>query len=109
MKEPSPACSLTHRLRDALASGELDAHGYFQQLLRLVYRLIFLLTVEERGQLHPSGADPQAVQLYAEGYGLRRLRDSFSAGGRVAVRDVRRDRVVKENYILCNDRDLPPQ
>jgi hypothetical protein len=63
------------RLRDVLASGELDAHGYFQQLLRLVYRLIFLLTVEERGQLHPSGADPQAVQLYAEGYGLRRLRE----------------------------------
>ncbi|MBK9968587.1 MAG: hypothetical protein IPP07_28465 [Holophagales bacterium] len=29
---------------------------YFQQLLRLVYRLIFLLTVEERGLLHPDGA-----------------------------------------------------
>lgn len=63
------------RLRDVLASGELDAHSYFQQLLRLVYRLIFLLTVEERGQLHPSGADPLAVQLYTEGYGLRRLRE----------------------------------
>lgn len=62
-------------LRQALASGQLSAQGYFQQLLRLVYRLIFLLTVEERGLLHPHEADPHAVQLYADGYGLRRLRE----------------------------------
>lgn len=62
-------------LRDALASGTLDRNAYFQQLLRLVYRLIFLLTIEERGLLHPADASPDAVKLYADGYSLRRLRE----------------------------------
>lgn len=62
-------------LRDALASGGLDRNVYFQQLLRLVYRLIFLLTIEERGLLHPVGANADAVKLYADGYSLRRLRE----------------------------------
>lgn len=62
-------------LRDALASGTLDRNAYFQQLLRLVYRLIFLLTIEERGLLHPADADADAITLYADGYSLRRLRE----------------------------------
>src|SRR5262249_3341603 len=48
---------------------------YFNQLLRLVYRLIFLLTVEERELLHPDGAQGEARTLYAEAYSLRRLRE----------------------------------
>jgi len=62
-------------LRDALASGGLDRSAYFQQLLRLVYRLIFLLTIEERGLLHAADANGDAVKLYADGYSLRRLRE----------------------------------
>ncbi len=62
-------------LREALSSGTLTAQDYFKELLRLVYRQIFLLTIEEREILHPRGADSQAVSLYAQGYGLRRLRD----------------------------------
>jgi hypothetical protein len=62
-------------LRQRLANGALTPIGYYQQLLRLVYRLIFLLTIEERGLLHPHDADPQAVRLYEEGYSLRRLRE----------------------------------
>jgi hypothetical protein len=62
-------------LRAALADGSLATKDYFNQLLRLVYRLIFLLTVEERGLLHPDGADDKAKTLYAEGYGMRRLRE----------------------------------
>jgi hypothetical protein len=62
-------------LRQALSTGALDASGYFSELLRLVYRQIFLLTIEERDVLHPLNADSNAVGLYAEGYGLRRLRD----------------------------------
>lgn len=62
-------------LRERLASGALTPIGYYQQLLRLVYRLIFLLTIEERGLLHPLDADPKAVHLYEEGYSLRRLRE----------------------------------
>lgn len=62
-------------LREALGTGELDAAGYFKQLLRLVYRQIFLLTIEEREVLHPLDADSNSAALYAQGYGLRRLRD----------------------------------
>ncbi|WP_354674304.1 Eco57I restriction-modification methylase domain-containing protein [Cupriavidus alkaliphilus] len=62
-------------LRQRLASGELTSMAYFQQLLRLVYRLIFLLTIEERSLLHPQEAESEAIRLYAEGYSLRRLRE----------------------------------
>ncbi|MDP2316549.1 MAG: N-6 DNA methylase [Pseudomonadota bacterium] len=62
-------------LRIALQEGRLSANAYFQQLLRLVYRLIFLLTVEERELLHAEDATKPAMKLYAEGYGLRRLRE----------------------------------
>ena len=63
------------KLRAALHSGGLTKDGYFGQLLRLVYRLVFLLTVEERDLLHPKNASESARRLYADGYGLRRLRD----------------------------------
>ena len=68
------------RLRSALHAGELTKEGYFGQLLRLVYRLVFLLTVEERNLLHPRDASDPSRQLYAEGYGLRRLRDRAVRG-----------------------------
>lgn len=66
-------------LRDALLSGELSKNDYFQELLRLVYRFIFLFNVEERGILHPedtSKAGVQARQAYALGYALARLRNT---------------------------------
>jgi hypothetical protein len=62
-------------LRAALQSGDLSTKDYFNQLLRLVYRLIFLLTAEERGVLHPDGTGELVKQLYAAGYSLRRLRE----------------------------------
>ncbi len=63
------------RLRTALHAGDLTKGGFFEQLLRLVYRLVFLLTVEERDLLHPENASESARRLYADGYGFRRLRD----------------------------------
>lgn len=62
-------------IRAALQGGSLTKQQYFQQLLRLVYRLIFLLTVEERGLLHPRDSSESARKLYAEGYSIRRLRE----------------------------------
>ena len=62
-------------LRATLQSGALSTKDYFNELLRLVYRLIFLLTVEERALLHPDGVDEKAKSLYAEGYSLRCLRE----------------------------------
>ncbi|WP_165645939.1 Eco57I restriction-modification methylase domain-containing protein [Bordetella bronchiseptica] len=71
-----------HALRAALHEGTLSKDAYFQQLLRLIYRLIFVFTVEERGVLHPQPQEPYdsaealaARRAYAEGYGLARLRE----------------------------------
>ncbi|WP_223755553.1 N-6 DNA methylase [Myxococcus sp. RHSTA-1-4] len=70
---------LAHRdnqaLRQALDKGKVTERDYFQQLLRLVYRLIFLLTVEERGLLHPEGTPDAAKALYAGGYSLQGMRE----------------------------------
>ncbi|MCU0690474.1 MAG: N-6 DNA methylase, partial [Polyangiaceae bacterium] len=61
-------------LRAKLEDGGLSVREFFNQLLRTVYRLISLLTVEERGLLHEADAPQAARQLYSEGYGMRRLR-----------------------------------
>ncbi|MBB4836322.1 Eco57I restriction-modification methylase domain-containing protein [Acinetobacter schindleri] len=66
-------------LRQQLDDGELTKDAYFQQLLRLIYRLIFLFTVEERGVLHPADDNKQAQlarRAYAQGYALGRLREA---------------------------------
>ncbi len=63
-------------LREALSSGQLSPNAYFQQLLRLVYRLLFLLTAEDRNILHdPATATAEARRLYAQGYSLSLLRE----------------------------------
>lgn len=65
-------------LRASLNDGSLSKDAYFQQLLRLIYRLIFVFTVEERGVLHPLDDSAEALAArkdYAEGYALSRLRE----------------------------------
>ncbi len=62
-------------LRESLQNGSLTIQAYFQELLRLVYRLIFLLTVEERNLLHPKETTKEIKSLYHEGYGVSKLRD----------------------------------
>ncbi|RVJ45857.1 restriction endonuclease [Sinorhizobium medicae] len=57
-----------------LQTGELNLTEWFNELLRLVYRLIFLMVAEDRNLLHPENAKPEARKLYAEGYSLAALR-----------------------------------
>lgn len=85
---------LTHpdnlALRQRLHDGTLTKEDYFQQLLRLIYRSLFLFCAEERDLLHtPAPASDPSVpsfpsllsshtaarKAYAEGYSLRRLRN----------------------------------
>ncbi len=61
-------------LRARLVGGQLPLQDYFSQLLRLVYRLIFLAVAEERGLLHAPDAPAAARRLYAEGYSFGALR-----------------------------------
>ncbi|MCB9495962.1 MAG: N-6 DNA methylase [Fibrobacteria bacterium] len=62
-------------LRQALDTGAISTLDYYQELLRLVYRLLFLFAVEERDLLHPEAASDTTRRLYAEGYAQRRLRE----------------------------------
>jgi hypothetical protein len=62
-------------VRQALTDGALSGHAYFEQLLRVIYRLIFIFAAEDRGLLHPAGTSDQARRVYAEGYSLARLRE----------------------------------
>jgi len=63
------------KLRDALRTGTLKLEDYHQQILRLVYRMLFLFAVEDRKLLHPKSAKIEQIELYAEGYSLTRLRE----------------------------------
>src|SRR5262249_40599033 len=73
-------------LRDALRTGALPLIDFHGQLLRVVYRLIFLFVAEDRtldGQplLHPrddSAASKTARERYAFHYSTRRLREQAS-------------------------------
>jgi hypothetical protein len=62
-------------LRTRLHSGALKVEDYYRQLLRLVYRLIFLLAAEQRDLLFATGADPRQKRIYADYYAIDRLRD----------------------------------
>jgi Eco57I restriction-modification methylase len=61
-------------LATKLKSGEVNLTEWFNELLRLVYRLIFLMVAEDRNLLHPANAKNDARALYAEGYSLAALR-----------------------------------
>ncbi len=63
--------NLVRRLED----GELSTVDFFRQLLRLVYRLLFLCAAEDRTLLFPPGVPFAIQQVYREGYSLSRLRD----------------------------------
>ena len=69
---------LTHpeneTLRRSAASGELKPEVYYQHLLRLIYRLLFLLVIEERNLVHPPAASTDQRKLYERYYSLQRLR-----------------------------------
>jgi hypothetical protein len=63
-------------LRQKVQSGELALlPEFFGQLLRLVYRLIFLLAAEDRNLLHPPDTPAAPRKLYSEGYSVGSLRD----------------------------------
>ena len=61
-------------LQSQLKSGEVPLTDWFNELLRLVYRLIFLMVAEDRNLLHAPNAKKDARKLYTDGYSLAHLR-----------------------------------
>ncbi|MEM1183770.1 MAG: hypothetical protein AAGI53_02100 [Planctomycetota bacterium] len=62
------------QLRAMLESGELTAQRYSSQLLRIVYRLLFLFAAEDRKLLRAPDTDHTSIDRY-EFVSVRRLRD----------------------------------
>jgi hypothetical protein len=64
-------------LRGQLANGELSGAELHRQLLRLVYRFLFLFTAEDRDLLFPRSIsqDDARRRIYREGYSVGRLRE----------------------------------
>lgn len=63
-------------LRQKIGEGSLSTDAYFQQVLRLVYRFLFLLTSEDRQiALLPGDDHKIARKLYEQGYSISQLRD----------------------------------
>ena len=61
-------------LRRAICAGEVPSQEYYKWLLRIVYRLLFLMVVEERDLLFPSSFPAEKRSVYQEFYSLFRLR-----------------------------------
>lgn len=73
LQEPSNS-----KLRELLANGTLSAKEYTHELLRVMYRLLFVFCLEERDLLHvqeDTDANRLARERYKNGYSLHRYRE----------------------------------
>ncbi|MBW2146286.1 MAG: N-6 DNA methylase [Deltaproteobacteria bacterium] len=62
-------------LRRKIQDGRLDAPAYYSQLLRLIYRLLFLMVSEERRLVGPDPRDDRLYSIYHRWYSISRLRE----------------------------------
>jgi len=68
------ACPGNTALREKLRSGALSTQDYYRQVLRQVYRLLFLFVAEDRELLSDPNSSPGARKLYLDHYSTQRLR-----------------------------------
>lgn len=65
-------------LREQLQNGRMNSLDFYQAQLRLVYRLLFIMTIEERRLVYPEILDETQQKLgniYYNHYSLQRLRN----------------------------------
>lgn len=65
---------------EKLDRDDLSLDDYLEQLIRLVYRLIFIVVTEERGFIHPPSTKTSTRELYKNNYGFSQLRDRALKG-----------------------------
>ncbi|MBD3376717.1 N-6 DNA methylase [candidate division KSB1 bacterium] len=73
-------------LRQVVTDQSFTARDFYSCLLRLMYRMLFLMVIEERHLVFKSGTDERLIRIYDQGYSLFRLRrlaeKRFLADGR---------------------------
>lgn len=61
-------------LQELVENEKLTAQELHHALLRLVYRLLFLMVIEERNLVHPAEVPLQKRRIYFDHYSIQRLR-----------------------------------
>jgi len=61
-------------LQAACANKTMTGDIYYKSLLRLIYRLLFLMVIEERDLIYPKSANRKKRDIYYSFYSLARLR-----------------------------------
>src|SRR6185295_15842396 len=61
-------------LRSDVTNGTLTPDEYYKNLLRLIYRLLFLMVIEERDLVFPTRATLTQREIYRRYYSVQRLR-----------------------------------
>ena len=59
-------------LQEACANKTMTGDIYYKSLLRLIYRLLFLMVIEERDLIYPKNADRKKRDIYYSFYSLAR-------------------------------------
>jgi hypothetical protein len=62
-------------LRQQIASGAIPVADFYNWQLRLVYRMLFLMVIEERGLVYAKDSPPDKRRIYFDYYSLQRLRE----------------------------------
>ena len=62
-------------LHSAIRQGSLGADDYYKSLLRLIYRLLFLMVIEERDLIFPAKTSRVQRDVHAKYYSVQRLRN----------------------------------
>lgn len=65
-------------LRDEIANGYLKEDKFYNDLLRLIYRILFLIVIEERNLVYPANCDKRKKELYYKFYSIVKIRDLSS-------------------------------
>ena len=60
---------LTHEIRESMIKNEIIVKDFYQEILRVIYRILFLMFAEQRGML------PMHNSLYVEEYSITKLRE----------------------------------
>ncbi len=63
-----------NELRDLALDNRINAHELYEYLLKLIYRLLFLMVIEERNLVYPKGCDKEKRQIYYSYYSVASLR-----------------------------------
>ncbi len=62
------------QLRERITENKLNADDLYQYILKLIYRLLFLMVIEERDLVYPKGCDKKKRELYYSWYSVASLR-----------------------------------